>query len=185
VKLLGKKTVMVAAFALICYISLESTMNTWIKSLTAELLEKTGRGNFLPQAGFALSLFGICMMFGRFISSAFKNLTRIGSKVIAAASFVSMFAIILMMVAHSYLTAIFAIAVLGFCFAPIFPIIVGVTFARFDPGLYGSIFGIIFQSAFSAARSFPNISVTYQKEGLSSRVYGLPLLWEDCCLSWL
>ncbi len=144
VKLLGKKTVMIAAFALICYISLESTMNTWIKSLMAELLEKTGRGNFLPQAGFALSLFGICMMLGRFISSAFKNLTGIGSKVIAAASFVSMFAVILMMVAHNYLTAIFAIAVLGFCFAPIFPIIVGVTFARFDPGLYGSIFGIIF-----------------------------------------
>ena len=32
----------------------------------------------------------------------------------------------------------------GLAFAPIFPTIVGVTFAKFDASQYGSIFGIIF-----------------------------------------
>jgi len=144
IKLLGKMPVVVAALALACYISLESTMNTWVKSLMAELFENSGNSNFLAHAGFVLSLFGICMMLGRFISSAVKNLTKIGVKVIAAASLVSMFAIILLIITKSYVLAIVAVAIVGFSFAPIFPIIVGVTFARFEASLYGSIFGIIF-----------------------------------------
>ena len=39
---------------------------------------------------------------------------------------------------------IIAVLLAGLAFAPIFPTIVGVTFAKFDPSLYGSIFGIIF-----------------------------------------
>jgi fucose permease len=144
IKLLGKMPVVVAALALVCYISLESTMNTWIKSLMAELFENSGNSNFLAHAGFVLSLFGICMMLGRFISSAVKNLTKIGVKVIAAASLVSMLAITMLIVTKSYALAIVAVAIVGFSFAPIFPIIVGVTFARFEASLYGSIFGIIF-----------------------------------------
>ncbi|MDD4182368.1 MAG: MFS transporter [Candidatus Omnitrophica bacterium] len=144
IKLLGKMPVVVAALALICYISLESTMNTWIKSLMAELFENSGNSNFLAHAGFVLSLFGICMMLGRFISSAVKNLTKIGVNVIAASSLVSMLAIILLIITKSYVLAIVAIVIVGFSFAPIFPIIVGVTFARFETNLYGSIFGIIF-----------------------------------------
>jgi fucose permease len=84
------------------------------------------------------------MMLGRFLSSAVKNLTKIGVKVIAAASLISMLAIILMIVAKSYVLAAIAVIIIGFSFAPIFPVIVGVTFARFEAGLYGSIFGIIF-----------------------------------------
>ncbi|MCK9574213.1 MAG: MFS transporter [Candidatus Omnitrophica bacterium] len=144
IKLLGKKPVLIAALALTCYISLESTMNTWIKSLMAELLENTGNSNFLTHAGFVLSLFGVCMMLGRFLSSTIKNLTKIGVGVIAAASLVSMLAIILMIVAKSYVLVIVAVIIVGFSFAPIFPIIVGVTFARFEAKFYGSIFGIIF-----------------------------------------
>jgi len=144
IKLLGKKSVVIAALALVCYISLESTMNTWIKSLMAELFQSSGNRNFLMHAGFVLSLFGVCMMLGRFLSSAVKNLTKIGIKVIAVFSLISMFAIILMIVAKSHLLVIAAVILVGFTFAPIFPIIVGVTFARFKENLYGSIFGIIF-----------------------------------------
>jgi len=144
VKLLAKKSVLVAALALVCYISLESTMSTWIKPFMAELFEKSGNRNFLAHSGFILSLFGVCMMLGRFISSAIKNLTKIGIRVIVAASIVSMFAIILMIITKSYLFAILAVILMGFSFAPIFPIIIGVTFAQFEPKFYGSIFGIIF-----------------------------------------
>jgi len=144
IKLLGKIPVIIAALMLMCYIALESTMNTWIKPLMAELPWFSVNGNSLTHAGFVLSLFGVCMMLGRFLSSAVKNLTKIGSKIIAAASLVSMLAIILMIVTKSYLVATFAVIITGFCFAPIFPIIVGVTFGRFEASLYGSIFGIIF-----------------------------------------
>ena len=144
VKLLAKKSVIVAALALVCYISLESTMNTWIKPFMAELFEGSGNSNFLAHSGFVLSLFGVCMALGRFISSAIKNLTKIGIRIIAAGSIISMLAIVLMIVTKSYVFAILAVVLLGFCFAPIFPIIVGVTFAQFEPKFYGSIFGIIF-----------------------------------------
>lgn len=144
IKLLGKAPVLMAAFALVCYISLESTMNTWIKSLMVELFKNSGNDNFVAHAGFILSLFGVCMTAGRFLSSAVKGLTRIGARVIAIASLVSIFAIILMIVAKSYLIAVIAVIIVGFAFAPIFPVIVGITFARYQANLYGSIFGIIF-----------------------------------------
>jgi len=144
IKLLGKIPVIIASLMLMCYIALESTMNTWIKPLMAEFFNNNGNSNFLMHAGFVLSLFGVCMMLGRFLSSAIKNLTKIGIKVIVSVSLISMLAIILMILTKSHLVAVFAVVVLGFAFAPIFPIIVGVTFARFEASLYGSIFGIIF-----------------------------------------
>jgi fucose permease len=37
-----------------------------------------------------------------------------------------------------------AVFVTGLAFAPMFPTIVGVTFSKFEPGLYGSVFGTVF-----------------------------------------
>jgi len=56
----------------------------------------------------------------------------------------SIFAIVLMIVTQSATLAIVAVILTGLVFAPIFPTIVGITFAKFEPSLYGSIFGIIF-----------------------------------------
>ena len=83
-------------------------------------------------------------MVGRFITSTIKNLTAMGNKVILLAVAVSFVAIMLMIFANSPALAIFAVILAGLAFAPIFPTIVGVTFSKFDPSLYGSIFGIIF-----------------------------------------
>jgi fucose permease len=119
-------------------------MNTWIKPFMAELFETGGSRNFLAHSGFVLSLFGVSMMLGRFASSTIKNLTEIGIKVIVLTSIISMFAIMLMILTRSHVFAIIAVIITGFSFAPIFPIIVGVTFAQFEAKFYGSIFGIIF-----------------------------------------
>jgi fucose permease len=73
-----------------------------------------------------------------------KNLTAMGGKVITATSLLSVIAIVGMIVTKSPALAIAAIVLTGLAFAPIFPTIVGVTFAKFEPALYGSIFGIIF-----------------------------------------
>jgi fucose permease len=147
ISLLIKGPVLIAALALFCYISLEVTMGTWINTFMQELFSKTQ--NMTAEAigfwsGMVLTLFGISMMLGRFITSTIKNLTAMGVKVIAAMAIVSLLAIILMIVTKTPALAAIAVILVGLAFAPIFPTIVGVTFAKFDPSLYGSIFGIIF-----------------------------------------
>ena len=142
VKLLGKPGVIIAALALFCYISLETTMGAWIKPLMNEFYGDSP--NAAANAGIILSLFGVGMMLGRFIASRVKNLTAIGPKVIAIMSLISIIAIVLMIITKSTALAIVAILLTGLAFAPIFPTIVGVTFAKFEASLYGSIFGIIF-----------------------------------------
>jgi fucose permease len=144
IKLLGKAAVLIAALALFCYISLEITMATWIKPLMTELLGGSESANAVANAGLALSFFGVAMMIGRFIASTMKNLTVMGAKVITFMSLISVIAIVVMIITKSPILAIVAILFIGLGFAPIFPTIVGVTFAKFDSSLYGSIFGIIF-----------------------------------------
>lgn len=163
IKLLGKGAVLIAALALLCYMSLEISMGTWIRKLMEQLFE--GSGNLRPAyyAGLILSLFGVAMMVGRFLTSTVKNLTAVGNKVIPIMALVSLGAIILMILANSPALAILAILLAGLAFAPIFPTIVGVTFAKFEPRLYGSIFGIIFAVGLLGATFVPkfigNLSV--------------------------
>ena len=142
IKLLGKAAVLIAALALFCYISLEITMATWIKPLMTELFTESASAT--TNAALVLSFFGVAMMIGRFVASRVKNLTAIGARVIAIMSLISLLAIVLMIITKSPVLAIIAVICTGLAFAPIFPTVVGVTFAKFDPSLYGSIFGIIF-----------------------------------------
>lgn len=144
IKLLGKGAVLIAALALFCYISLEISMGTWIRKLMEQLFEANGSAEPAYYASFVLSGFGVAMMAGRFITSTVKNLTAIGSKVISVMALVALAAIVLMILVNSPVLAIVAVCLAGLAFAPIFPTIVGVTFAKFDASLYGSIFGIIF-----------------------------------------
>jgi fucose permease len=141
-QVLLKPAVLVAAFALFCYMSLEISMGTWIKKLMEELFG--GNVDASAKAGLVLSLFGVAMMAGRFLTASIKNLTSMGSKVIIFSSVLSLLAILLMIIAKSPALGIVAVLIAGLAFAPIFPTIVGVTFAKFDSSLYGSIFGIIF-----------------------------------------
>lgn len=144
IKLLGNPAVMLAALALFCYVSLEISLGTWIKPFMEQLLGGAANQSAASQAGLVLSLFGVAMMVGRFLTSTVKNLTAMGSKVITIMSLVSLGAILLMIVTSSPLLGIVAVIIAGLAFAPIFPTIVGVTFSKFDASLYGSIFGIIF-----------------------------------------
>ena len=144
VKLLKKPMVLIAALALVCYIGMEFTMTTWIKTLMTELFDSNVNPNTLRNAGLVLTGFALAMAVGRFATSAVKNLSQIGPKIIAAASLISIISIVVMSITQSPLVAILAVIVTGLAFAPMFPTIVGVTFSKFDPSLYGSIFGIIF-----------------------------------------
>lgn len=144
IRLLGNKAVLVAALALFCYVALESSMNTWSKPYMTELLGGSANPGAVAKAGLVLSLFGVAMMVGRFLTSAIKNLTAIGVPLVAGAAVLATCAILLMVFTSTPALAIAAVMLTGLVFAPIFPTIVGVTFAKFEPKYYGSIFGIIF-----------------------------------------
>ncbi|MEA2064312.1 MAG: MFS transporter [Gemmatimonadota bacterium] len=156
-KLLGKPAVLLAALALVCYIGLEFTMNTWTKPLMTELFTAKANPDAVRNAGRTLALFGLAMAIGRFLSSTIRNLSRIGTRLIAAASLISILSITVLIVTDSPVYAIIAVLVTGFAFAPMFPTIVGVTFARFDSRLYGSIFGIIFSIGLLGSMFLPKI----------------------------
>ena len=111
----------------------------------------------LANAGLVLSLFGVAMMAGRFLTSMVKNLTQIGVRLIAVMALVAAAAILTMILTTSPALAVVAVVLTGLAFAPIFPTIVGVTFAKFEPKLYGSIFGIIFSVGLLGATFVPKI----------------------------
>jgi len=154
--LVGKPAVLLAAFALFCYMALEVSMGSWIRKLMEQLYQKEqSAADAAFWAGMVLALFGAAMTVGRFLSSAVKNLTAIGVRVIAGAAAVSLVAILAMVWTQSAALAILAIVVMGLAFAPIFPTLVGVTFAKFDSSQYGSIFGIMFAVGLLGATFVP------------------------------
>jgi fucose permease len=153
-KLLEKAAVIIAAVALFFYMSLEITMATWSKPLMKEIFG--GGADASAKAGIVLSLFGAAMTIGRFIASRIKNLTDIGARVIVLMSLVSLIGIIIMVLTKTPTIAILAILLTGLAFGPIFPNIVGITFAKFDPKLHGSIFGIIFTVGLLGSTFVPN-----------------------------
>ena len=168
--LLAQPAVLVAALALFCYIALEVSMGSWIRRLMEEILAK----DYTPAeasfwAGMVLSLFGVAMAAGRFLSSMIKNLTAVGVKLVAGAAVLSLVAILAMVWTQSAALAILAVVVVGLAFAPIFPTIVGVTFSKFDASQYGSIFGIIFSIGLLGGTFVPawigNLSATGTVQG--------------------
>ncbi len=156
-RLLGKGPVLVAALALFCYISLEISMATWSKPYMTEILGGTDNPGAVANAGLVLSLFGVAMMLGRFLTSLVKNLTAIGVRLVASMAVIAMLAVLVMLVTRTPAVAIAAVMLTGLVFAPIFPTIVGVTFARFEPRLYGSIFGIVFAVGLLGGTFVPQI----------------------------
>jgi len=68
-----------------------------------------------------------------------------------------------MIVAKGPALGIIAVLLAGLAFAPIFPTLVGVTFSKFDPSLYGSILGVMFSIGLLGGTLIPkfigNVSV--------------------------
>ncbi|MHC4430205.1 MAG: MFS transporter [Planctomycetota bacterium] len=162
--LLRRPEVLVAAVALACYIGLEWTMNNWTKPLMTELYEATGSTNAVRNASLVLMLFGFAMAVGRFATSALKNVSAMGVKIIAAMSVLTILAIVVLVKAGSPGLAILSVLVIGLAFAPMFPTIVGVTFDKFDQNVYGSVFGIIFSIGLLGSMILPKV-VGYLSKG--------------------
>lgn len=146
--LLVKPAVLVAALVLFCYLSLESSFCNWLPAFGKEVINKA-RPDIKAEAADAsaqrlLSLFAVAMMAGRLIASQISAITEYGSWFIAGAAMVAALIIMAMTVSKSTLQAQVLAVLAGLFFAPCFPTTVGVTFAKFSPEIYGSVFGIIF-----------------------------------------
>ncbi len=146
--LLAEPTVLVAALALFCYISLEMSFSNWLPSFGKEVISSAkpdmDAGVVDASAQRMLSAFAVAMMVGRLIASQIPAITEYGSWFIAGAALLATLVILAMMFNKSVSLAWLLAVLAGLFFAPCFPTTVGITFAKFRPEIYGSIFGIIF-----------------------------------------
>jgi fucose permease len=182
VALLKEPAVIVAALVLFCYIALESSFCNWLPPFGKEVVtvaEPEAEESVADAKGQRmLSTFAIMMMVGRLLTSQIPNVTEIGTYVIAGAALVSGIAIVMMMATKST-GAAYALAGLGgLAFAPCFPTTVGVTFSKFTPNVYGSVFGIIFAVGLAGAVIVPK-AIGNLSEG-SSVQKSLKLLLPAC-----
>jgi fucose permease len=161
VSLLGQIAVIIAGLTLFLYIALEASLTNWVVPYGKELimaaspeLEEKAAGE---TARYMMSAFAIAMMVGRLVASQVKSITKIGDKVVAAMALISAIVIFVMMKSQSVALAWVLVILIGLAFAPCFPTIVGVTFAKFKPRVYGSIFGIIFAVGLAGAVIIPKL----------------------------
>jgi len=146
--LLTKPAVLVSGLVLFCYIALESSFCNWLPAFGQEVISQdksdVDAASVDASAQRLLSIFAIAMMVGRLGASQIPKITEYGIWVVAAAALFAGLIVLAMMAAKAARMAQILAALAGLAFAPCFPTTVGITFARFSPEIYGSVFGIIF-----------------------------------------
>ncbi|RKY07672.1 MAG: hypothetical protein DRP66_06180, partial [Planctomycetota bacterium] len=157
--LLAQPAVLVAAFVLFCYISLEVSLCNWLAPFGKEVItaEKPETASDVVDASAQrlLSLFAVAMMIGRLLASQISAITTYGAYFIAGAALISVAIILAMSQTKSGQVARVLAVLAGLAFAPCFPTTVGVTFSKFSPEVYGSVFGIIFAIGLAGAVVMP------------------------------
>lgn len=159
VALLKEPAVLAGAFLLFFYLSLEISFCNWLAPYGKEVL---GAANPEAEAGAidasaqrVLSVFAIAMMAGRFTASQIPAIGSHGQYFIVGAAVVLAVVVAIMMVSKSAGLVWVLAAVAGLACAPCFPTTVGLTFDRTDPGVAGSVFGIIFAVGLAGAVIVP------------------------------
>ncbi len=146
VALLKEPAVLVAALALFCYISLESSFCNWLPPYSKEIISRDLSNLHVSivdaTSGQMLSAFAVAMMAGRLITSQIGSITEYGTWFVAGAAVIAGLIILAMGRSSAIWTSALALCA-GFFFAPCFPTIVGVTYSK-HPENFGSVFGIIF-----------------------------------------
>jgi FHS family glucose/mannose:H+ symporter-like MFS transporter len=146
--LLGNPAIILAALALFCYVGLEVSMGGWISTYA------TNEGFDPRGANIVLSSFWIGLMIARLVASVLVT-SENGVLALAVLSATALVLIGLMMGARSKGVAAMLVFLTGLCFGPIFPTVVGTTFAKINPSLYGSAFGIIFAVGLLGGSTLP------------------------------
>ena len=157
--MLTEPAVLVSALALLCYASLDTSFCNWLPAFGKEVMGQA-RPDADPNAVDAsaqrlISVYAVAMIIGRLLASQLPYLTEYGSYFIAAASLGTAVIILMMTVTRSVQNAWILVFVAGLASAPFFPTIVGITFDKFSPGVYGSVLGIIFAGALLGGATIP------------------------------
>jgi fucose permease len=149
VGLLREPAVLVSGLALFCYSSLEQSFSSWLPAFGKEVIGAQGDDSGAADAAAQrlLSLFAVAMMLGRLVASQVPAITEYGSWLVAASALAAAVVVLAMTVARQAWQARLLAVLVGLLLAPCFPTTVGVTFAKYRPEIYGSVFGIIFALA--------------------------------------
>lgn len=146
IALLKVPAVLVAALALFCYISLESSFCNWLTPYSKEVITKDfsglDSGTVDASSQQMLSAFAVAMMVGRLVGSQIEMITVHGSWFISGAAVVIALVIVAMTKSKAIWTSALAVCA-GLAFSVGFPTIVGVIYSK-HPENFGSVFGIIF-----------------------------------------
>jgi fucose permease len=96
-------------------------------------------------------------MLGRLAASQVPEITRYGSWFVAGAAIAAGAVVLGMTAARSASQARWLAILAGLVLAPCFPTTVGITFAKYRPEIYGSIFGMIFAMAMLGGAIVPKV----------------------------
>ena len=146
--LLANPAIVIAGLALFCYVGLEVSMGGWISTYAAN------QGFESRGANMVLSSFWIGLMIARLIATvavtSANGIWAVSILALAAAVLMG-----LMIATNSKNLAALLVFLTGFCFGPIFPTVVGITFSKIDQSSYGSAFGIIFAIGLLGGSTLP------------------------------
>lgn len=138
--------VLVAALALFCYISLESSFSNWVPPYSKEVIARDfpslEAGVVDASSQQMLSVFAVAIMAGRLIASQVTLIGDFGGVVVAAMAAIAGVVIFAMTRSGGMWTSAL-VACAGISFATCFPTIVGLAKDR-HPENFGTVFGVMF-----------------------------------------
>ena len=157
--MLTEPAVLLAALSLFCYSALDVSFSNWLPTFGKETIAAS-HPNAEPDAVDAsaqrlISVYAVSLIIGRLAASQVPALTEYGSWFVSTASVAVAFLIAWMTQTRSAAVAWPLVFVVGLLTAPFFPTIVGITFAKYRPEVYGSVFGLIFAGALLGGTTVP------------------------------
>jgi fucose permease len=120
------------------------------------------------------------LILGRLAASQVPSLTEYGGWFIGVASLVAALLVGWMAWTRSARVAWLLVFVVGLLTAPFFPTIVGITFAKYRPEVYGTVFGLIFAGALFGGATVPKAIGNFSQG--SSVQKGMMLLVPLCLI---
>jgi len=117
-----------------------------------------------PRPSALISVYAVALIVGRLAASQVPALTEYGNWYVGGASLVT--ALLIAWMTRTRHAAVHGrwVFVVGLLTAPFFPTIVGITFAKYQPEVYGSVFGIIFAGALLGGATVPRRSGTWHAD---------------------
>jgi fucose permease len=157
--MLAEPAVWLAALALFCYAALDVSFSNWLPVFGKETLAasrpEAEADSVDASAQRLIAVYAVSMIVGRLAASQVPLLTEYGGWFICVASLAVAVLVAWMARTRSATAAWALVFAVGLLTAPFFPTVVGITFAKYRPEVYGSVFGLIFAGALVGGATVP------------------------------